>query len=298
MITYIDDIKDIDDSQVINIPTDNVTPILTIKDLTVDLSSKQSGSYGTIIKDINLSLGSEVLALIGESGSGKSTLAKSIIGILPSNMKTRATAMHLSIKPHEPSVNLMEIQSQKKARGQHISMIMQDPKYALNPALTLKKQLELAYLGKLNHIEKQTYFNDILAQVGLNHTVLTQKPSALSGGMGQRFMIALALLNKPKLIIADEPTSALDADMKQHIMTLLIDRCKQHNIGLLLISHDLQAVTQFADRILIMKSGEIVDSGDRTTLQSSNHPYTRLLWSCRPSAKTYGKFLASTEQNQ
>lgn len=271
----------------------DTSPILTVKDLTVQLRSTPSIAGLEIIKKINLSIGSEVLALIGESGSGKSTLAKALVGILPDNMETQSKEMQLSIGTTSTQFNLMDKQAQKKARGIHISMIMQDPKYALNPALTLQKQLDLAYHGPLTNVAKQTYFSDLLAQVGLSIATLTQKPAALSGGMGQRFMIALALLNKPSLIIADEPTSALDADMKQQIMALLIDRCRNNQIGLLLISHDLVAVTQYADKILIMKSGEIVDFGNATTLQSSMHPYTRLLWSCRPSAKSYGTLLAT-----
>lgn len=268
-------------------------PILQIKSLNVEVNQPHNLCTIKLLNEINLDIKNEVLALIGESGSGKSTLAKAIFNILPNNMTISAHKMIFTPDDGTTEYNLLSTGAQKLIRGSAISMVLQDPRYALNPSLSLSKQMNYAYKGALKGEERQQFFINLLESVGLQAMHLQHKPAQLSGGMGQRFMIALALINQPKLIIADEPTSALDAEMKAQVMQLLIERCRSSNIGLLLISHDLTSVLTFADRIIIMKSGEIVDCADAKSIESSKHPYTQVLFSCRPSGRTYKTQLAS-----
>ncbi|MDN7196673.1 ATP-binding cassette domain-containing protein, partial [Klebsiella pneumoniae] len=128
--------------------------------------------------------------------------------------------------------------------------------------------------------------------------VLSRYPGELSGGMGQRVMIALALLNNPKVLIADEPTSALDARLRNQILELLVEQCAQRQMAMLLISHDLPLVAAHCDRVLVMYQGRQVDEMPARALPSATHPYTRTLWTCRPSAHTYGQMLPTLDRTQ
>ncbi|MFC0179129.1 ABC transporter ATP-binding protein [Thorsellia kenyensis] len=277
----------------------NTFNLVSISNLSIGINRikstyKSSHSSSLILDNVSMNIGKEIVCLIGESGSGKSTLAKVLIGILNPALSVYNGQIEYFSSPEDHAVNLLQENVISQLRGKTISMIMQEPKYALNPSLNLLTQLDYAYLGSLTGKNKLLYYYQLLDDIGLSHEILHVKPHKLSGGMGQRFMIALALLNKPQLIIADEPTSALDYDLKYQILELIVNRCKKNDIGLLLISHDLPSVKKYADRIYIMKSGSIVDSGDANLLVKSQNHYTKLLWACKPSSQTYQKSLPTS----
>ena len=126
--------------------------------------------------------------------------------------------------------------------------------------------------------------------------MLNRYPGELSGGMGQRVMIALALLNNPQVLIADEPTSALDARLRNQILELLVEQCEQRRMAMLLISHDLPLVAEHCQRVLVLYQGKKVDEMAARDLPTATHPYTRTLWTCRPAAQTYGQMLPTLDR--
>lgn len=179
-------------------------------------------------------------------------------------------------------------------------MVLQDPRYALNPVQSIQTQLEeaLTLHQRLSRRGRAEAVKDAIAAVGLDLPVLSRYPGELSGGMGQRVMIALALLNNPKVLIADEPTSALDARLRNQILELLVEQCAQRQMAMLLISHDLPLVAAHCDRVLVMYQGRQVDEMPASALPSATHPYTRTLWTCRPNAHTYGQILPTLDRTQ
>ena len=128
--------------------------------------------------------------------------------------------------------------------------------------------------------------------------MLQRYPGELSGGMGQRVMIAIALINNPQVLIADEPTSALDARLRNQILELLVQQCEARQMAMLLISHDLPLVAEHCDRVLVMYQGEKVDEMAASQLPQATHPYTRTLWTCRPNANTFGQMLPTLDRSQ
>ena len=172
--------------------------------------------------------------------------------------------------------------------------------FALNPVQSIQTQLEeaLTLHQRLSRRGRAEAVKDAIAAVGLDLPVLSRYPGELSGGMGQRVMIALALLNNPKVLIADEPTSALDARLRNQILELLVEQCAQRQMAMLLISHDLPLVAAHCDRVLVMYQGRQVDEMPARALPSATHPYTRTLWTCRPNAHTYGQMLPTLDRTQ
>ena len=188
----------------------------------------------------------------------------------------------------------------RELRGNDIAMVLQDPRYALNPVQSIQTQLEeaLTLHQRLSRRARAEAVKDAIAAVGLDLAVLSRYPGELSGGMGQRVMIALALLNNPKVLIADEPTSALDARLRNQILELLVEQCAQRQMAMLLISHDLPLVAAHCDRVLVMYQGRQVDEMPARALPTATHPYTRTLWTCRPNAQTYGQMLPTLDRTQ
>lgn len=249
-----------------------------------------------VVKSISFEVGREIVALVGESGSGKSMTGRAIMGLLPP--RAQVTADRLSFETHD--LRQMKPAGWRKIRGNGLGLILQDPKYSLNPALRIGQQVEETLLlhTSLNAKERKIKALSMLEKVGLTDAerVYRSYPSELSGGMGQRVMIASMLINAPRLLIADEATSALDHDLQIQVLELLQSLTREMGMGLLLISHDLQQVARFADRVLVMRNGEIIDRLAAADLSKSQNAYTSALWNARPSAATYGTRLPVLER--
>jgi peptide/nickel transport system ATP-binding protein len=262
-------------------------PILEVAGLAVRFPTEGSGSFAAV-DGVSFSVGSERIALVGESGSGKTMTARAIMGLVPRPGKVSAERMRLD----DTDLLSLDGSAWSDVRGAKIGLVLQDPRFALNPLHRVGRQVEEPLLlhAKLSRAERYERALAMLENVGLDNPreVYGLYPGELSGGMGQRVMIASMLIAGPRLLIADEPTSALDRDLRDQVLALLAKLVEEQRMGLLLISHDLQQVSRFADRALVMYRGKIVDEQPAANIASSTHPYTHTLWSCRPSPVTYG----------
>lgn len=249
-----------------------------------------------VVNDLSFTLGNERLALVGESGSGKSMTARALMGLVRRPGVVSAGALNMLGR----DALTLNNRGWRALRGNDMAMVLQDPRYALNPVLSIQAQLEeaLTLHQRLNRRQRLEAVKAAVAAVGLDLPVLGRYPGELSGGMGQRVMIALALLNNPKVLIADEPTSALDARLRSQILELLVEQCEQRQMAMLLISHDLPLVAEHCHRVLVMYQGAQVDEMAARDLPAATHPYTRTLWTCRPDAQTYGRMLPTLDRNQ
>jgi peptide/nickel transport system ATP-binding protein len=268
-------------------------PVLAVDDLRIAFPS--AAGPVEVVKSISFAVGREIVALVGESGSGKSMTGRAIMGLLPSYAKVEAETLSFDGR----DLTGLTAGAWNGLRGSGMALILQDPKFSLNPAHRVGRQVEEALLlhTRLSAKERRDRALDMLEKVGLPDParVYASYPAALSGGMGQRVMIAAMLVNRPKLIIADEPTSALDRDLQDQILTLLRSLTEEFGMSLLLISHDLQQVARYADRVLVMRHGQIVDRLAAAALSDAQSSYTRGLWSARPSAATYGTRLPTLD---
>lgn len=239
-----------------------------------------------VVNNVTFSLGQERLAIVGESGSGKSMTARALMGLVRQPGKVTANTLNLM----DNSLLNLSPRQWNTIRGKTLSMVLQDPRYALNPVKTIYQQVDetVKLHQKLSRSERRKLIIETLLSVGLPEQNIYRYPGELSGGMGQRAMIAIALINNPAILIADEPTSALDAQLRHQILELIISQCEQRKMGLILISHDLPLVAEYCDRVMVMYQGEQVDELSANALPHATHPYTRTLWTCRPNASTYG----------
>ncbi|MEH6445900.1 MAG: ABC transporter ATP-binding protein, partial [Oceanospirillaceae bacterium] len=200
--------------------------------------------------------------------------------------------------------NLQQLSTRayREIRGKRISMVMQDPKYSLNPVMTVGKQMIEACQIQMKVSKKQAIQRclDMLEAVRIRNPqrVFNTYPHEVSGGMGQRIMIAMMLLSSPDLLIADEPTSALDVTVQLQVLAIMDDLVKERGMGLILISHDLPLVASFCDRILVMYAGRIVEEIAAGELENAKHPYTRGLLSCLPSNAVKGQPLATLQRDE
>lgn len=249
-----------------------------------------------VVNNLSFILGNERLALVGESGSGKSMSARALMGLV--RQPGVVSARQLNVLGHD--LLAMNNRRWQSLRGNGIAMVLQDPRYALNPVKSVAAQLEesLTLHQSLSRKERAERIRDIVHAVGLEQNVLAHYPGELSGGMGQRVMIAIALINNPQVLIADEPTSALDARLRNQILELLVQQCDERQMAMLLISHDLPLVAEHCDRVLVMYQGEKVDEMSAQQLPQATHPYTRTLWTCRPNASTYGQMLPTLDRKE
>jgi len=261
-------------------------PLLSVEDLSIAFPS-EAGPV-RVVDGISFSVGREVVALVGESGSGKSMTGRAIMGLLPRRAEVRAKRLAFD----REELTTLSASGWNRLRGSGLGLILQDPKYSLNPAHKVGRQVEEALLlhTKLSAAERRERALDMLDKVGLPDPkrIYSSYPASLSGGMGQRVMIAAMLINRPKLLIADEPTSALDRGLQDQILTLLRSLTEELGMGLLLISHDLQQVSRYADRVMVMRHGKIEEQMASADLANAKSDYTRALWAARPSAATYG----------
>jgi len=226
----------------------------------------------------------ETLAIVGESGSGKSVTALSIMRLLGK----RGSIVKGSITFEGQDLAAVDERTMQHIRGNRISMVFQEPMTALNPVLTIGYQLtEVIMLHKsISKKEARDLAIEMLGKVGLSNPkqLMKQFPFALSGGMRQRVMIAMALVCRPKLLIADEPTTALDVTVQAQIMRLMKQLCNEAGTAIMLITHDLGVVAEMADRVIVMYAGQVVESTDVFTLfESPRHPYTLGLMRSVPS---------------
>lgn len=264
--------------------------LLEVSGLSIDYPTAR------VVDNLTFTLGNERLALVGESGSGKSMTARALMGLV--RKPGQVSARRLSAMNND----LLNISPRgwQRLRGNAIAMVLQDPRYALNPVKNVAQQIDeaLRLHQKLTAVERRETIREAVNAVGLQDSVLTRYPAELSGGMGQRVMIALALINNPSVLIADEPTSALDARLRHQILELLVEQCERRRMAMLLISHDLPLVAQYCQRVLVMYQGKKVDEMAAASLAHATHPYTHTLWTCRPNAATYGTVLPTLDRSQ
>ncbi|MBZ9821971.1 ABC transporter ATP-binding protein [Mesorhizobium sp. CA4] len=234
------------------------------------------------VRGVSFSLGRERLGIVGESGSGKSQTGRAIMGVTPPQAEVSAKRLAfdgmdlLSMSPRE----------RRALRGSRIAMILQDPKYSLDPVMTIGRQIveTLRTHEKVSKAEARERALAMLQAVQIRDParVFDLYPHEVSGGMGQRAMIAMMLVTGPELMIADEPTSALDVTVQLDVLKILDKLVAERGMGLIFISHDLRLVSSFCDRVVVMYAGKVVEQIKASELRDAQHPYTRGLLNCMP----------------
>ncbi len=256
-------------------------PLLEVEDLNVSFPGR--GGVTRAVRDASFTLGRERLGIVGESGSGKSTTGRALLGLIPA--PGFVTAKRMSFGGQD--LRSLGDGDWQKLRGRRMSMVMQDPKYSLNPVLKVGEQIEETY--RLHHRSSQGEARSkalaMLEAVKIRDPDLVYHLYAhqLSGGMGQRAMIAMMLIAEPDLLIADEPTSALDVTVQNEVLRILDDLVTDRGMGLIFISHNLTIVGSFCDRVLVMYGGRIVEELKASELAKAKHPYTQALIKAAPS---------------
>jgi oligopeptide/dipeptide ABC transporter ATP-binding protein len=281
-----------------------VPSLLDVRHLNIEFSTGQSGACPEpvegaavptrtllAVRDLSFSIGpGEILGLVGESGSGKSITSLAIMRLLPQQARVSGEILF----PENGSLrNLATLpdDSMRQLRGSRIAMIFQEPMTALNPVMRVGDQIAEAVLAH-NHISNNQAWQR--AVQAMNDVAMPQPdrrardyPHQLSGGMRQRIMIAMAIVNRPQLLIADEPTTALDVTIQAQILALLADLRSKFGLAMLFISHDLAVVSQVADRVAVMYAGSVVELGTKHEIfRAAAHPYTRGLLHSVPDLKT------------
>lgn len=255
-----------------------MTRLLTVDNLRIAFPSRQGPLE--VVRGVSFSLGRERLGIVGESGSGKSQTGRAILGLTPATGQATADRLEfdgIDLRHATPA-------QWRKLRGARISMVMQDPKFSLNPVMTIGKQLMEAVRLHGGSSEARDKSLAMLEAVQIRdpHRVMAAYPHELSGGMGQRAMIAMMLVTEPDLLIADEPTSALDVTVQIEVLRILDNLVSQRGMSLIFISHDLKLVSTFCDRVLVMYAGQVVEELDADKMHAARHPYTRGLLNCLP----------------
>ncbi|MFT4012983.1 MAG: ABC transporter ATP-binding protein [Paracoccus sp. (in: a-proteobacteria)] len=261
-----------------------MTPVLKVEDLRIGF--RQDGALVPAVKGVSFTVAKgETVALVGESGSGKSVTALSTVGLLGESAELAGSVRYAG----RELVGASEAEL-RKVRGNDISFIFQEPMTSLNPLHTLERQLaeSLALHQDLKGAAARARIVELLTRVGIRDAAqrLADYPHQFSGGQRQRIMIAMALANRPELLIADEPTTALDVTIQAQIMELLARLKADEGLSMLFISHDLGLVRRIADRVCVMKGGEIVEQGPVAEIFASpRHEYTRMLLAAEPQGR-------------
>lgn len=235
------------------------------------------------VRGVSMKLGTEKLGIVGESGSGKSLTARALMKLLPSNADIRADKLAFD------GIDVLSASERqmRQIRGKRAGFILQDPKYSLNPVKTIGAQVAEAWRTHKGGSKRAAMEAAIalLDQVKIRNPrqVASSYAHEVSGGMGQRVMIAMMLAPDPELLIADEPTSALDATVQAEILRLIEELVSERGMGLILISHDLPLVSHFCDRVAVMYSGRVMEELKASELLKAQHPYTQGLLNCIPS---------------
>ncbi len=256
-------------------------PLLEVKNLRVAFPSRDGGLV-EVVRGVSFTLGAERLAIVGESGSGKSQTGRAILGLSAPEARVSADLLRFD------GADLLRcsVAERRALRGRHIAMVLQDPKYSLNPVLRVGVQIAetLRAHQKVSSAEVQRRVLQALSDVAIAEPERVSRlyPHELSGGMGQRVMLAMMLIAEPRLLIADEPTSALDVSVQLQVLEVLDQLVRQRGMGLIFISHDLRLVASFCDRILVMYAGQVVEEIAAQQLHQAQHPYTQGLLNCLP----------------
>ena len=260
-----------------------MTNLLEINNLSVDFPSRR-GQVSAVNK-VSLAVAKgEVLGLVGESGAGKSTVGNSVINLLePPGLISGGEIIFDGTR-----IDQLSNEEMRKLRGTKIGTIFQDPQTSLNPLMTIGKQLSETLIEtlKISGASAREKSIELLDSVGIPDPEprLNAYPHQFSGGMRQRVVIALALAGDPDLIIADEPTTALDVSIQKQILDLMKSLCKQRNLGVIIVTHDIGVIAEIADRVAVMYNGQLVEQGEVTqVLQKPKHDYTKSLISAVPS---------------
>ena len=245
---------------------------------------QDDGSYNEAVRGVSWSLGREKLGIVGESGSGKSLTGRALLGVLPPY--ARISVDRLSFDGID--LRTASARQRRALRGGRMGMILQDPKFSLNPVMTVGRQIvEAIRIGdrRVGGGEAKRRALASLEQVHIREPerVFGLYPHELSGGMGQRVMIAMMVVREPDLLVADEPTSALDVTVRTQVLSIMDELVTRRGMGLILISHDLNLVSRFCDRVLVMYAGRVVEDIAARRLHEATHPYTRGLLSCLPT---------------
>ena len=255
--------------------------VLVVEDLRVSFPNRDGGRTEAV-RGVSFVLGRERLGIVGESGSGKSQTGRAILGLTaPEGL---VTAKRLEFN----GVDLLHCspQQRRELRGGRIAMVLQDPKFSLNPVMTIGAQVVETLRAHTKISAKDARAKAIAALVAVQidepERVYKLYPHEVSGGMGQRAMIAMMLIADPDLLIADEPTSALDVTVQLQVLAILDALVIKRGMGLIFISHDLRLVSTFCDRILVMYAGRVVEEVSAGGLADAKHPYTRGLLNCLP----------------
>ena len=256
--------------------------VLAVEDLKVAFSGDKGRSVSVDGVSFQVDSG-EVVCLVGESGCGKSVTSLAVMGLLGRGGQASGTVRFLG----QELLGLSE-KELDKVRGNHLTMIFQDPLSALNPVFPIGKQLmeSMEAHMSLEPKEREARAKALLEKVGLGGipSIMEKYPHQLSGGQRQRVMIAMALACEPKLLIADEPTTALDVTIQAQIMELILGLREETGMAVLLITHDMGVVAQMADRVLVMYAGQIIEQAPVLDLfDRPAHPYTRALLAAMPS---------------
>ncbi len=263
-----------------------MAPLLAVRNLAIRFAATEA------VRGISLEIDEgEVLGLVGESGSGKSATALAILGLLGASAQVAGQLLWQGAAGLVDLLNLSAA-ALRRLRGREIAMIFQEPMTALNPVMTIGRQVAesfAAHAPSWTGREAKRKAIAALEAVAISDAARRygDYPHQFSGGQRQRILIAMALINKPRLLIADEPTTALDVTVQAQVLELLKDLQRQHGLAMLFISHDLAVVGQVASRVAVMRAGQVVESGPcAQILTAPEHPYTRSLLAAVPTLRT------------
>lgn len=259
------------------------SPLLDVSDLSIAF-----GHHQRAVKNISFQISAgETLGLVGESGSGKSATSLALLRLLPDTAQVTG-----SIRFRGESLLALPEEQMRRHRGRSIAMIFQEPMTSLNPVMPVGVQIAeavQAHHPELSRKQLKTKVVEAMRDVALPDPErrFHDYPHQFSGGQRQRILIAMAIVNRPHLLIADEPTTALDVTVQAQIISLLKDLRRTHNLSILFISHDLAVVSQIADRVAVMQHGEILEEAPTADLfRNPQHPYTRNLLASAPTMQT------------
>jgi peptide/nickel transport system ATP-binding protein len=267
-----------------------VGSLLEVKNLTIGFPAP-GGGYLTAVRDLSFSIAAgEVLGLVGESGSGKSVTSLALMGLLPPQAVSSGQILFTAENTPRDLLKMSDT-SLRELRGSSIGMIFQEPMTALNPVMRVGEQIAEAVTAHHSVSKKEAWERAVAAMndVAIPDAARRARdyPHQLSGGMRQRIMIAMAIVNRPQLLIADEPTTALDVTIQAQILEILAELRSKFGLAMLFISHDLAVVSQVADRVAVMYAGNLVELGGKQQIfQTAAHPYTQGLLQAVPTLKT------------